>query len=73
MTIKDYEPLELSQEIESFEIDFSNGHLIGEILEHYGLLNQLEKMTLKTNKEAKVHNFLILEKILREIKVNFDQ
>lgn len=33
------DPIKLSRNIESFESDFSNGYLFGEILAHYSLLD----------------------------------
>lgn len=33
------QPLQLTRNIESFEADFANGYLIGEILSSYGLVD----------------------------------
>ena len=33
------EPIKLSRNIESFEADFANGYLFGEILSHYSLVD----------------------------------
>jgi hypothetical protein len=40
-------PLKLSKNIESFESDFSNGYLLGEILSNYGICEYFSSFSKK--------------------------
>ena len=58
--------------IHSFETDFSNGYLFGEILCQFGIYDDIQIFSKKTNKEAKVNNFYLIEDAMRMLKVRFD-
>lgn len=64
--------LQLSRTVSSFEGDFSNGYLLGEILNSYGPYCDLSTFSKKNNKEAKVNNFYAIEDALRALKIKFD-
>jgi len=49
--------MKLSQVVTSFETDFSNGYLFGEILNRYQLVDDMSTFFKKSNKESKVKNF----------------
>jgi hypothetical protein len=44
--------IKLSQEINSFETDFSSGYLFGEILVQYGIYDNIAEFSKKKNKES---------------------
>ena len=58
--------------IHSFETDFSNGYLFGEILCQYGVYDDIALFSKKQNKESKVNNFYLIEDAMRALKVRFD-
>ena len=62
----------LSKAIHSFETDFANGYLFGEILCQFGIYEDVKIFSKATNKEAKVNNFYLIEDALRMLKVRFD-
>lgn len=64
--------LRLSKTIHSFEMDFSNGYLFGEILCQFGIYDDVKVFSKNTNKEAKVNNFYLIEDAMRILKVRFD-
>ena len=64
--------LGLSRPVDSFEADFANGYLLGELLHRKGLLPSLDGLVDRDTSGAKVENFKILLQPLRDLKVKFD-
>ena len=64
--------IHLTKVIHSFEMDFSNGYLFGEILCQFGIYDDIKIFSKGTNKEAKVNNFYLIEDAMRMLKIRFD-
>jgi len=46
-SVNDKPPIKLSRTINSFEADFANGYLFGEILAHYGICESVSTFSKK--------------------------
>ncbi|KAJ1618385.1 hypothetical protein T492DRAFT_573158, partial [Pavlovales sp. CCMP2436] len=66
------EELRLSRPVRSFEADFRNGLLIGEILHKYGLLDDLHAMARGDGPHAMIKNFNALQPALRKLNITLD-
>ncbi|KAJ1632398.1 hypothetical protein T492DRAFT_868419 [Pavlovales sp. CCMP2436] len=66
------EELRLSRPVRSFEADFRNGLLIGEILHKYGLLDDLHAMARGDRPHAMIKNFNALQPAPRKLNITLD-
>ena len=63
--------LGLSRPVDSFEADFANGYLIGEVLLRHGLLPNADSLADKSTPMAMVTNFNLLQQPLLDLGVDF--
>ncbi|KAG8461563.1 hypothetical protein KFE25_001167 [Diacronema lutheri] len=64
--------LRLSRPVRSFETDFRNGLLLGEILHRHGLLDDLSAMSKGDGPHAMIKNFNTLQPALRKLNITLD-
>ena len=64
--------LQLSSEITSFEADFSNGFLVGEILHRFNQQKNFHKFINKSSADAKINNWCLLSPTINALAVKFD-
>ncbi|XP_054630494.1 sperm flagellar protein 2 isoform X2 [Dunckerocampus dactyliophorus] len=68
------EELRLSKVVDpnTFAKDFSSGYLIGEVLQKYGMLNDVSVFTKTDTSMSKLNNFTHLEPTLHLLGISFD-
>lgn len=64
--------LELSKHVDSFEKDFSNGYLFGEILKRYNQQSDFEDFSKKDSRDSRINNFALLEPTLKSLNIKFN-
>ncbi|XP_061755615.1 sperm flagellar protein 2 isoform X2 [Nerophis ophidion] len=68
------EEIRLSKVVEpnTFAKDFSSGYLIGEVLQKYGMLNDVSVFTKTDTAMSKLNNFTHLEPTIHQLGIAFD-
>lgn len=64
--------VDLGKKIKNLEEDFSNGYNLGLLLYRFNQLTNFHEFTDKSDRDSKLKNFAIIERVLSNIKVNFD-
>lgn len=64
--------LELSKHVDSFEKDFANGYLFGEILQRYKQQSADDEFSKKSNRDSKINNFCLLEPTFKSLNIKFN-
>lgn len=62
----------LSRHVSSFEEDFRDGYLFGEILFKYNQQTDFEKFNSRTTPDAKMINFCLVEPTMRRVGLSFN-
>lgn len=62
----------LSRHVRSFEADFRDGCLFGEILDKYGLMDNARKLRATVDPQVMVANFNLLQPALRAVNVSIN-
>ncbi|CAD8205275.1 unnamed protein product [Paramecium octaurelia] len=64
--------VQLSKKVTSFEHDFSNGYLFGELLSKFNQQLNFEEFSNKDVREAKMKNFQLLEPTFKTLHISFN-
>ncbi|CAD8083642.1 unnamed protein product [Paramecium primaurelia] len=64
--------VQLSKKVTSFENDFSNGYLFGELLSKFNQQLNFEEFSNKDVREAKMKNFQLLEPTFKTLHISFN-
>ncbi|CAD8202735.1 unnamed protein product [Paramecium octaurelia] len=64
--------VQLSKKVKSFEHDFSNGYLFGELLSKFNQQLNFEEFSNKDVREAKMKNFQLLEPTFKTLHISFN-
>ncbi|CAD8115667.1 unnamed protein product [Paramecium sonneborni] len=64
--------VQLSKKVISFEQDFSNGYLFGELLSKFNQQLNFEEFSNKDVREAKMKNFQLLEPTFKTLRIQFN-
>ena len=64
--------LHLSRPVTSFERDFSNGFLLGEVLAKFNQQPDFDRFIDSSKSNAKINNFCMLEPTMRRMRIKFD-
>lgn len=64
--------VDLSKKIKNLEEDFANGFYLGELLYKFNQLTEFHQFKNKDDRDSKINNFKILQKVFSNIKVPFD-
>lgn len=64
--------VDLSKKIKNLEDDFANGYYLGELLYKFNQLTNFHEFRNRDDRDSKLNNFNILQKVLANIRVKFD-
>ena len=64
--------VDLTKKIKNLEEDFANGYYLGELLYKFNQLTNFYEFRNRDDRDSKLNNFCILQKVLSNIKVDFD-